>query len=141
MHEFYRHLGVPVIFKVNMSQSPDNSFFNGSETTGKKRKINTPVSIDMSTQSESPGQHSAHVPKRGARACTNCRRGKNRCEGEVWISHHNGCPRSVLLTMARLPRPRPGPSFTASLQEVSTEWHALYLRETREEKCTRFIQW
>lgn len=26
---------------------------------------------------------SAHIPKRGARACTNCRKGKNRCEGEV----------------------------------------------------------
>ena len=24
-----------------------------------------------------------HVPKRGARACTACRKGKNRCEGEV----------------------------------------------------------
>ncbi|KZT29220.1 hypothetical protein NEOLEDRAFT_1057246 [Neolentinus lepideus HHB14362 ss-1] len=29
-------------------------------------------------------QHSStHIPKRGARACTNCRRGKNRCEGEA----------------------------------------------------------
>jgi len=26
-----------------------------------------------------------HIPKRGARACTACRKGKNRCEGEV---HH-----------------------------------------------------
>ncbi|KAI0821658.1 hypothetical protein BC628DRAFT_805892 [Trametes gibbosa] len=26
---------------------------------------------------------SAHIPKRGARACTNCRKGKNRCEGEA----------------------------------------------------------
>jgi len=25
---------------------------------------------------------SAHIPKRGARACTACRKGKNRCEGE-----------------------------------------------------------
>lgn len=25
----------------------------------------------------------AHIPKRGARACTACRKGKNRCEGEV----------------------------------------------------------
>lgn len=24
-----------------------------------------------------------HIPKRGARACTACRKGKNRCEGEV----------------------------------------------------------
>ncbi|OSD06688.1 hypothetical protein PYCCODRAFT_753896 [Trametes coccinea BRFM310] len=26
---------------------------------------------------------SSHIPKRGARACTNCRKGKNRCEGEA----------------------------------------------------------
>lgn len=30
-------------------------------------------------QQDSP---SSHIPKRGARACTNCRKGKNRCEGE-----------------------------------------------------------
>ena len=24
-----------------------------------------------------------HIPKRGSRACTACRKGKNRCEGEV----------------------------------------------------------
>jgi len=29
------------------------------------------------------GAGSAHIPKRGARACTACRKGKNRCEGEV----------------------------------------------------------
>ncbi|EIN12012.1 hypothetical protein PUNSTDRAFT_83912 [Punctularia strigosozonata HHB-11173 SS5] len=31
-------------------------------------------------QSQGP---TAHIPKRGARACTNCRKGKNRCEGEA----------------------------------------------------------
>ena len=30
----------------------------------------------------SPSQ-TVHIPKRGARACTACRKGKNRCEGEV----------------------------------------------------------
>ncbi|KAI0745663.1 hypothetical protein C8Q76DRAFT_36732 [Earliella scabrosa] len=30
-----------------------------------------------------PAVPSAHIPKRGARACTNCRKGKNRCEGEA----------------------------------------------------------
>jgi hypothetical protein len=29
------------------------------------------------------GRISAQIPKRGARACTACRKGKNRCEGEV----------------------------------------------------------
>jgi hypothetical protein len=28
---------------------------------------------------------SVHIPKRGARACTACRKGKNRCEGEVLV--------------------------------------------------------
>ncbi|KAG6336629.1 hypothetical protein ID866_2468 [Astraeus odoratus] len=31
----------------------------------------------------STSQPSTHIPKRGARACTACRKGKNRCEGEV----------------------------------------------------------
>ncbi|KAI0332321.1 hypothetical protein GY45DRAFT_1246853 [Cubamyces sp. BRFM 1775] len=30
-----------------------------------------------------PTAPTAHIPKRGARACTNCRKGKNRCEGEA----------------------------------------------------------
>ncbi|KAI0674849.1 hypothetical protein C8Q78DRAFT_504835 [Trametes maxima] len=29
------------------------------------------------------GSSPSHIPKRGARACTNCRKGKNRCEGEA----------------------------------------------------------
>jgi len=29
------------------------------------------------------GGHPTHIPKRGARACTACRKGKNRCEGEA----------------------------------------------------------
>ena len=32
---------------------------------------------------QGPPPPTAHIPKRGARACTNCRKGKNRCEGEV----------------------------------------------------------
>ncbi|KAI8972188.1 hypothetical protein BD414DRAFT_469566 [Trametes punicea] len=30
-----------------------------------------------------PSSSPSHIPKRGARACTNCRKGKNRCEGEA----------------------------------------------------------
>lgn len=39
-------------------------------------------------------QPPAHVPKRGARACTACRKGKNRCEGEAPCRRcaHNGIP-------------------------------------------------
>ncbi|KAI0088000.1 hypothetical protein BDY19DRAFT_892049 [Irpex rosettiformis] len=32
---------------------------------------------------QGPPPPGAHIPKRGARACTNCRKGKNRCEGEA----------------------------------------------------------
>ncbi|KAF9531621.1 hypothetical protein CPB83DRAFT_848474 [Crepidotus variabilis] len=68
-----------------MSQSPDNSGSNNSESASKKRKISAntsfPVSMASPTESTSQGQ-GGHIPKRGARACTNCRRGKNRCEGE-----------------------------------------------------------
>ncbi len=41
------------------------------------------------------GPSSSYVPKRGARACTACRKGKNRCEGEVSASTTgmaNDCP-------------------------------------------------
>lgn len=62
----------------------------------------------MSTADGSPHnqpQPSPHIPKRGARACTACRKGKNRCEGEVRI-RPNWPPRpSFVLTVARLPRP------------------------------------
>jgi len=37
--------------------------------------------LDVAQVSPQP----VHIPKRGARACTACRKGKNRCEGEV---HH-----------------------------------------------------
>jgi hypothetical protein len=37
--------------------------------------------MDDSPTGQSAG--SGHIPKRGARACTACRKGKNRCEGEV----------------------------------------------------------
>ncbi|KAI0283600.1 hypothetical protein BGY98DRAFT_682506 [Russula aff. rugulosa BPL654] len=51
-----------------------------------------------------------HIPKRGARACTACLRGKNRCEGEA------PCRRCL-----------------------STERPALRIRETREEKWPAVI--
>ncbi|GJE94983.1 Zn(II)2Cys6 transcription factor [Phanerochaete sordida] len=46
-----------------------------------------PSHQQLSAASSSPAQHSqippGHIPKRGARACTACRKGKNRCEGEA----------------------------------------------------------
>ena len=67
---------------ASMSLSPTIS--NGSETATKRRRIggiDTSLMTEGSAQQQS--QTSSHIPKRGARACTNCRRGKNRCEGEV----------------------------------------------------------
>ena len=62
-----------------MSHSPTASLSNSSESIPKKRK--TMGSGDLSMAASS--QQQPHIPKRGARACTSCRKGKNRCEGEV----------------------------------------------------------
>ncbi|KAF8161081.1 hypothetical protein B0H34DRAFT_781703 [Crassisporium funariophilum] len=68
-----------------MSQSPSASVSNDSESAAKKRRtsvggltMTAPLSADNMSQQQSP-----HIPKRGARACTACRKGKNRCEGEA----------------------------------------------------------
>ncbi|KAJ7462308.1 hypothetical protein B0H11DRAFT_2311715 [Mycena galericulata] len=58
-----------------MSLSPSAS--NSSESAAKRRRT-----------ADNPGDgtgspQNAHIPKRGARACTACRKGKNRCEGEA----------------------------------------------------------
>ncbi|KAF9049734.1 hypothetical protein BJ165DRAFT_1341892 [Panaeolus papilionaceus] len=46
--------------------------------------LTAPPNIDGSQQLHQQSQQtSAHIPKRGARACTACRKGKNRCEGEA----------------------------------------------------------
>ncbi|PFH51472.1 hypothetical protein AMATHDRAFT_40081 [Amanita thiersii Skay4041] len=71
---------------TSMSHSPSASVSNSSEIPSKRRRTS---GADMSSNlsAESPAQlHSqpqVHIPKRGARACTACRKGKNRCEGEA----------------------------------------------------------
>ncbi|KAJ7170553.1 hypothetical protein C8R43DRAFT_979860 [Mycena crocata] len=57
-----------------MSLSPDASV-SGSENASKRRRT-TDNPADQQA-------HNPHIPKRGARACTACRKGKNRCEGEA----------------------------------------------------------
>ncbi|CAA7263161.1 unnamed protein product [Cyclocybe aegerita] len=70
-----------------MSQSPSASISNGSEAAAKKRKTAAAASPNMAltstAEAASTQTPSAHIPKRGARACTACRKGKNRCEGEA----------------------------------------------------------
>ena len=81
-----------------MSLSPTTSTSNYDDQPSGKRRRTTSFTVaanggprsDMASPQDpssglamSPSVPSAHLPKRGARACTNCRKGKNRCEGEV----------------------------------------------------------
>ncbi|KAI3618952.1 hypothetical protein WG66_000567 [Moniliophthora roreri] len=67
-----------------MSLSPA-SMSNGSESTNKRRRTASTADLARSPvdASSQPPQPPVHIPKRGARACTACRKGKNRCEGEA----------------------------------------------------------
>ncbi|KAJ7346618.1 hypothetical protein DFH08DRAFT_868806 [Mycena albidolilacea] len=56
-----------------MSLSPTASVSNGSENAAKRRRT--------ADNSDPNLAQNSHIPKRGARACTACRKGKNRCEG------------------------------------------------------------
>ncbi|KAJ3855514.1 hypothetical protein EV368DRAFT_34530 [Lentinula lateritia] len=64
-----------------MSMSPTASVSNGSESAAKRRRTNgADTNGSPAIQAATP---SSHIPKRGARACTACRKGKNRCEGDA----------------------------------------------------------
>jgi hypothetical protein len=113
-----------------MSHSPTASLSNSSESVSKKRKT---IGQDLSMAASS--QQQSHIPKRGARACTSCRKGKNRCEGEV---------RTVLLvllslTEARQYRFRPGSLSTASLSSLPSQRYSLHFRKAREKECPRIV--
>ncbi|KAG8214039.1 hypothetical protein J3R82DRAFT_10795 [Butyriboletus roseoflavus] len=78
-----------------MSLSPTATTSNNSDVPSKRRRTDSIVPINSNSQqgmTQSPAEGSAHplssqppahIPKRGARACTACRKGKNRCEGEA----------------------------------------------------------
>ncbi|KAI0743621.1 hypothetical protein C8Q80DRAFT_1107676 [Daedaleopsis nitida] len=79
-----------------MSLSPTTSTSNYDDQPNGKRRRTTSFNnghgsrSEMASPQDTPSGHglpssaqSAHIPKRGARACTNCRKGKNRCEGEA----------------------------------------------------------
>ena len=87
-----------------MSMSPTVSSF--SETPLKRRRTSG-ADMSQNNQGEGSGQggHQTHVPKRGARACTACRKGKNRCEGEVRIHQTSRLFRSLLTGPAHPPGP------------------------------------
>ena len=83
---------------MSLSPTTSTSNYDDQQPTGKRRRttsFNTSPILngsrsemaspqDMSPAHPSPSSvPSGHIPKRGARACTNCRKGKNRCEGEA----------------------------------------------------------
>ena len=99
-----------VFAPLSMSLSSTNSTITSPIIPSKRRRVPAnqhhpqPLMDDSST---TPGGTSGHIPKRGARACTACRKGKNRCEGEV--SHLFVRPRRPpsRSPLARLYRPGP----------------------------------
>ncbi|KAI0032227.1 hypothetical protein K488DRAFT_78587 [Vararia minispora EC-137] len=70
-----------------MSLSPVATASNGHDNPAKRRRTSSANGSDMlgSPQDVSMSMNPppGHIPKRGARACTACRKGKNRCEGEA----------------------------------------------------------
>jgi hypothetical protein len=96
----------------SMSLSPTNSTLASPVIPSKRRRAHTnqqspPPLMDES--SIASGATPGHIPKRGARACTACRKGKNRCEGEV-SNTYQSAPSPVPLTAPAGPSlpPRPG---------------------------------
>lgn len=111
-----------------MSHSPAASLSNSSESVPKKRKTTVAGDLSMAASSQQP-----HIPKRGARACTACRKGKNRCEGEVrpvFLARYFHLQRPVN-TVA-------GPAL-GSLSSMPTKRYCLHFRKTRKEECTRTV--
>lgn len=126
---------------ATMSLSPSTS--NEYEpSSAKRRRTSFTASSHRSEMDQSPQDangsglptslNAAHIPKRGARACTACRKGKNRCEGEVRPDHLLHCR---ILTARSWPALSARPGRIGTLSTLPIEWYSLCLRKTREEKC------
>jgi hypothetical protein len=119
-----------------MSLSPTTS--DGPDGPSKRRRTNSQSftyqpaanrSMDMSQSPVANGQMQLAIPKRGQRACTACRKGKNRCEGDV-----SKVPKSLdLLVLTGPPLPaRPGVSFLRHLVVDASSVELLaYLKNLR----------
>ncbi|TFK75445.1 hypothetical protein BDN72DRAFT_885878 [Pluteus cervinus] len=101
-----------------MSLSPTASISNGSEQAAKRRRTsgadinNSPVELPAQLS-----QQPIHIPKRGARACTACRKGKNRCEGEAPCRR---CQLSGTPCVFEKPEKKNAPAMTnASVERLS----------------------
>ncbi|KAG6375469.1 hypothetical protein JVT61DRAFT_3027 [Boletus reticuloceps] len=102
-----------------MSLSPTATASNGADVPSKRRRTNSMVPINSNslqsmTQSLAEGsaqpppaqlEPPSHISKRGARACTACRKGKNRCEGEVSSLDGPLHYRAAINSLARPPDP------------------------------------
>ena len=94
----------------SMSLSPTDSTLASPVIPSKRRRAHTNQQLYlMDESSTASGATPGHIPKRGARACTACRKGKNRCEGEV-SKPISPAPSPVPLTAPAGPSlpPRPG---------------------------------
>ncbi len=142
-----------------MSLSPTTSTSNYDDTPSNKRRrttsFNAPANggprSEMDSPPDLPSGHggsssaAAHIPKRGARACTNCRKGKNRCEGEVRTLHLSPpCRRLLTRTSPRLPAHPPGPAicwrwihplYRLPVVDVSLAGHNVSSRNQRRRVC------
>ena len=108
-------LTIIAIPSFTMSLSPTATTSNSSDVPSKRRRTNSMVPINTHSQqgmsqspaegSVPPSQPTAHIPKRGARACTACRKGKNRCEGEVSSLGGPLLYRPAINSLARPPAP------------------------------------
>ena len=132
---------------VTMSLSPTTS--NEYEpSSAKRRRTSFTASSQRSEMAQSPQEANgsgqglpppvapAHIPKRGARACTACRKGKNRCEGEVRLDHLLHCR---ILTARLWPALSARPGRVGPLSTLPIERYSLCLRKAREEKCAGLV--
>ena len=121
-----------------MSLSSTNSTIPSPVVPSKRRRSAANQSPPQPPMDDSPSATSTapgHIPKRGVRACTACRKGKNRCEGEVSrLSAPCRPPSCSPYRVARLHRSGPDINKIGSLSSLSTEWPALCIRETIKEK-------
>jgi hypothetical protein len=123
-----------------MSLSPSAS--NDSETTSKRRRTDSGAGMPLEHRAAGISVHNqsqppAHIPKRGARACTACRKGKNRCEGEVRI--YKRIPSRATDVWPASPS---GPAFFIYFRLLAVGVHITeYLAFTRNQREKMYRAW
>jgi hypothetical protein len=113
-----------------MSLSPTNSTKTSPVVPSKRRRAPANQQPPQPLMDESPtasGATSGHIPKRGARACTACRKGKNRCEGEVSTLSVRADPRPAHRALWPVATAPARGQYTGPLSSLSVERSALHL--------------